>query len=85
MIKGETLYMQWNPYGGRMQEISPLETQFPHRSGNLFLIQYVNNWIEESPEAIERHVNFSRLFQIIPGRHSSIIEMLILAPIIQVM
>jgi hypothetical protein len=62
MIKGETLYMQWNPYGGRMQEISPLETQFPHRSGNLFLIQYVNNWIEESPEAIERHVNFSRLF-----------------------
>ncbi|PNX55098.1 reticuline oxidase-like protein, partial [Trifolium pratense] len=62
MIVGETLYMQWNPYGGRMGEIAPSETPFPHRAGNLFLIQYLNNWIEDSPEAIERHVNFSRLF-----------------------
>jgi len=62
MIEGETLYMQWNPYGGRMEEISPSETPFPHRAGNLFMIQYFNSWIEESTEAIERHVNFSRLF-----------------------
>jgi hypothetical protein len=62
MIESDTLYMQWNPYGGRMDEISPSETPFPHRAGNLFLIQYLNNWIDESPEAIERHVNFSRLF-----------------------
>jgi len=62
MIEGETLFMQWNPYGGRMEEILPSETPFPHRAGNLFLIQYLNIWIEESLEAIESHVNFSRSF-----------------------
>jgi len=62
MIEGETLSMQWNPYGGRMKEISPSETPFPHRAGNLFLIQYFKSWIDESPGDIERHVNFSRSF-----------------------
>ncbi|XP_058733889.1 berberine bridge enzyme-like 17 [Vicia villosa] len=62
MIEGDTLFMQWNPYGGRMEEILPSETPFPHRSGNLFLIGYLNNWIDESPESIERHMNFSRSF-----------------------
>ncbi|CAJ2678420.1 unnamed protein product [Trifolium pratense] len=62
MIEGETLHMQWNPYGGRMEEILSSETPFPHRAGNLFLIQYINTWIEQSPEVIDRHVNFSRLF-----------------------
>ena len=60
MIEGETLIMQWNPYGGRMEEILPSETPFPHRAGNLFLILYYNNWIKESSQAIDRHVNFSR-------------------------
>ena len=63
MIEGETLSMQWNPYGGRMKEISPSETPFPHRAGNLFLIQYFKSWIDESPGDIELHVNFSRSFQ----------------------
>ncbi|RHN62518.1 putative tetrahydroberberine oxidase [Medicago truncatula] len=62
MIEGETLSMQWNPYGGRMEEISPSKTPFPHRAGNLFMIQYFNSWTEECPKTIERHVNFSRLF-----------------------
>ncbi|TYH83505.1 hypothetical protein ES332_D02G136800v1 [Gossypium tomentosum] len=31
--------MQWNPYGGKMSEIPESSTAFPHRSGNLFLIQ----------------------------------------------
>jgi hypothetical protein len=62
MIKGENFFMQWNPYGGRMEEILSSETPFPHRAGNLFLIQYLNIWVEESPQVIERHVNFSRLF-----------------------
>ncbi|XP_058735504.1 berberine bridge enzyme-like 17 [Vicia villosa] len=62
MIEGETLFMQWNPYGGRMEEILPSETPFPHRAGNLFKIQYLNYWSDESSESIERHVNFSRSF-----------------------
>ncbi|MBA0798218.1 hypothetical protein Gohar_008831 [Gossypium harknessii] len=39
--------MQWNPYGGKMSEIPESSTAFPHRSGNLFLIQYVVYWSEE--------------------------------------
>ncbi|CAI8618132.1 unnamed protein product [Vicia faba] len=61
MIEGETMYMDWNPYGGRMEEILPSQTPFPHRAGNLFKIQYFNNWIDGSPKSIKRHVNFSRL------------------------
>ncbi|MBA0711094.1 hypothetical protein Golax_010323 [Gossypium laxum] len=39
--------MQWNPYGGKISEIPESSTAFPHRSGNLFLIQYVVYWSEE--------------------------------------
>ncbi|RHN50404.1 putative tetrahydroberberine oxidase [Medicago truncatula] len=62
MIEGEDLFMQWNPYGGRMKEILPSETPFPHRAGNLFLILYINIWSNESSEVSERHMNFSRSF-----------------------
>uniref|UniRef100_A0A7N0RE93 FAD-binding PCMH-type domain-containing protein n=1 Tax=Kalanchoe fedtschenkoi TaxID=63787 RepID=A0A7N0RE93_KALFE len=41
---GGNVSMQFNPYGGRMAEISPSETPFPHRAGNLWLIQYSSNW-----------------------------------------
>ncbi|KAL6206407.1 hypothetical protein ACLB2K_023655 [Fragaria x ananassa] len=44
----ETLQMQWNPYGGRMSEISQSETPFPHRAGNLFKIQYYTLWTNET-------------------------------------
>ncbi|CAI8618126.1 unnamed protein product [Vicia faba] len=62
MIEGQTLFMQWNPYGGRMEEILSSQTPFPHRAGNLFKIQYFNNWTDGSPKSIESHVNFSRSF-----------------------
>ncbi|CAL5213444.1 unnamed protein product [Lathyrus oleraceus] len=60
MIEGGSLFMQWNPYGGRMEEILPSETPFPHRAGNLFKIQYLNYWTDESSE--QRHMNISRSF-----------------------
>ncbi|KAL6198524.1 hypothetical protein ACLB2K_028313 [Fragaria x ananassa] len=44
----ETLQMQWNPYGGRMSEISQSATPFPHRAGNLFKIQYYTLWTNET-------------------------------------
>ncbi|XP_058733888.1 berberine bridge enzyme-like 17 [Vicia villosa] len=62
MMEGDTLFMEWNPYGGRMSEISSSETPFPHRAGILFSIGYIHYWIEKSPESIEHHVNFSRSF-----------------------
>lgn len=47
MINFGNMWMQWNPYGGRMSEISESETAFPHRAGNLFKIQYCALWEEE--------------------------------------
>ncbi|XP_057420967.1 berberine bridge enzyme-like 4 [Lotus japonicus] len=60
MIKGESVWMQWNPYGGKMEKISPFETPFPHRAGNLFLIQYSTFWTDA--KATDHYMNFSRSF-----------------------
>ncbi|KAL4290979.1 hypothetical protein GQ457_14G011320 [Hibiscus cannabinus] len=45
----------FNPYGGKMNEINATETPFPHRSGNLFKIQYSINWKEAGVEADTRN------------------------------
>nr|BAZ95781.1 daurichromenic acid synthase like protein1 [Rhododendron dauricum] len=60
----ESGYMIWTPYGGRMSEISEFEIPFPHRSGNLYLIQYMVTW--EAEEETEEHVNWiTRLYEYI--------------------
>lgn len=49
MIRSEgAVRMEWNPYGGKMYEISESETPFPHRVGNLFLIEYLTSWGEDA-------------------------------------
>lgn len=60
MIKVEPIWMQWNPYGGRMDEISATATPFPHRAGNLFKIEYSTTWIEEGIEATNHHTSLLR-------------------------
>lgn len=57
----ERLQMQWNPYGGRMSEISESETPFPHRAGNLFKIQYYTLWVNETDT--EKYLDLSRKFR----------------------
>ncbi|KAJ9705869.1 hypothetical protein PVL29_003800 [Vitis rotundifolia] len=52
--------MVLNPYGGRMSEIPASETPFPHRSGNIFKIQYSVTWQEEGTEADKKYVNSMR-------------------------
>ncbi|KAL4019414.1 hypothetical protein IC575_018159 [Cucumis melo] len=47
----------FNPYGGKMNEISALDTAFPRRAGNLFKIQYSVSWKEQGIEAEKSHVN----------------------------
>ncbi|PRQ29809.1 hypothetical protein RchiOBHm_Chr5g0017861 [Rosa chinensis] len=37
-LKIGKMAMQWNPYCGRMSEISESLTPFPHRAGNFFMI-----------------------------------------------
>ncbi|KAF1861603.1 hypothetical protein Lal_00025986 [Lupinus albus] len=56
------LKMEWNPYGGKMHEISSSETPFPHRAGNLFLIEYLTNWGEVGIQAKNHYLNISRSF-----------------------
>ncbi|XP_050222619.1 berberine bridge enzyme-like 17 [Mercurialis annua] len=58
MIKVGEMWIQFNPYGGKMSEISDCATPFPHRAGNICLIQYGLVWIEEG--IIENKLNSSR-------------------------
>ncbi|KAG6642500.1 hypothetical protein CIPAW_09G144200 [Carya illinoinensis] len=60
MEKGEKGWMQWNPYGGRMSEISESETPFPHRAGNIFKIQHFVQWVEEGTQAKNHYLKLSR-------------------------
>ncbi|XP_022716511.1 berberine bridge enzyme-like 17 [Durio zibethinus] len=58
----EDIFIQLNPYGGRMEEISESETAFAHRAGNLFKVQYTVLWSEADGGigAAERYVEMSR-------------------------
>ncbi|KAF7803908.1 berberine bridge enzyme-like 21 [Senna tora] len=47
----------FNPYGGKMNEISSDATPFPHRAGNLYKIQYSVNWEEPGDEADKNYTN----------------------------
>ncbi|EEF39185.1 Reticuline oxidase precursor, putative [Ricinus communis] len=58
MLKVGKMWMQWNPYGGRMSEIPETDTPFPHRAGYRFLIQYTLVWQDEG--IIEKQVNMLR-------------------------
>ncbi|KAL2341572.1 hypothetical protein Fmac_009512 [Flemingia macrophylla] len=54
MIELGQTSLVFNPYGGRMNEISVNATAFPHRAGNLFKIEYSVNW-EEPGVAAEKN------------------------------
>ncbi|KAL2343956.1 hypothetical protein Fmac_005241 [Flemingia macrophylla] len=62
MAKAKNMWMQWNPYGGAMEEILPTATPFPHRAGNLFLIQYNVFWTEDGQEATDFYLKAARSF-----------------------
>ncbi|KAJ1399179.1 FAD-binding, type 2 [Sesbania bispinosa] len=48
------------PFGGIMDKISESEIPFPHRSGNLYLIQYAVHWEQEGDEVAQGHVSWTR-------------------------
>ncbi|GLT35663.1 hypothetical protein SLA2020_100960 [Shorea laevis] len=53
-----TVWVVFNPYGGRMAEIKAMDTDpMPHRAGNLFKIQYSSPWTEPSKEAAKNNTN----------------------------
>ncbi|TQD86651.1 hypothetical protein C1H46_027777 [Malus baccata] len=54
MLELDSLQLMLTPYGGRMSEIYDWEIPFPHRKGNLFEIQYVDNWVDD--KETEEHI-----------------------------
>ncbi|XP_010685265.2 berberine bridge enzyme-like 4 [Beta vulgaris subsp. vulgaris] len=59
-ILDNILLLQWNPYGGRMNEIEANATAFPHRAGNLFKIQYITLWQDDSAETTSKNLEATR-------------------------
>ncbi|KAL4338785.1 hypothetical protein AHAS_Ahas12G0244900 [Arachis hypogaea] len=59
-IESEVMIMEWNPYGGRMWDIPASATPFPHRSGNLFQIQYMITWYQDGEDTINHNLNILR-------------------------
>ncbi|RZC12168.1 Berberine bridge enzyme-like 9 [Glycine soja] len=47
----------FNPYGGKMGEISEFETPFPHRAGNIYEIQYSVSWNEEGEDVANQYLS----------------------------
>ncbi|RDX87375.1 Berberine bridge enzyme-like 26, partial [Mucuna pruriens] len=58
--ESQSFFVQFTPYGGRMDNHSESEIPFPHRSGNIFHIHYAVRWLEEGSEVFERYINMSR-------------------------
>ncbi|KAJ0914779.1 putative tetrahydroberberine oxidase [Helianthus annuus] len=56
----ENVMLAFNPYGGRMSEISEFAKPFPHRSGNIAKIHYLTIWEEHGIEAENRYLNYTR-------------------------
>lgn len=58
MIELKIPMLTFNPYGGRMAEIPASATPFPHRAGNLWMVQYAASW--SSPEESEHVIDSMR-------------------------
>ncbi|XP_062095179.1 tetrahydroberberine oxidase-like [Humulus lupulus] len=58
LYEDEGSFLIWSPYGGRMSQISDSEIPFPHRSGNLYGIQYMVTWNSENET--ENHIGWMK-------------------------
>ncbi|XP_073268398.1 tetrahydroberberine oxidase-like [Populus alba] len=58
LLEEEASMLILTPYGGRMSEMSDSEIPFPHRSGNIFKIQYLITW--DVAGETERHLKWMR-------------------------
>ncbi|KAL4579382.1 hypothetical protein LXL04_015525 [Taraxacum kok-saghyz] len=53
----ENVLVVIEPHGGRMSEIDAAEIPYPHRDGNLYIIQYFTRWMDEDSDACEKNVD----------------------------
>ncbi|KAI6703154.1 hypothetical protein NL676_012290 [Syzygium grande] len=63
--------MIWNPYGGKMAEISESAIPFPHRAGVLYKIQHITAWNTGGNEVAPKHVSWIRSFYSYMARYVS--------------
>ncbi|XP_022954548.1 berberine bridge enzyme-like 18 [Cucurbita moschata] len=56
----ETPQIIFIPYGGKMSEISELETPFSHRGEYSYKIGYTTSWVERGIDAENKHLNWIR-------------------------
>ncbi|KAI7756338.1 hypothetical protein M8C21_007893 [Ambrosia artemisiifolia] len=61
MVELERVGFIFNPYGGRMAEISEFAKPFPHRAGNIAKIQYTLDWTEYGVDIANRYINLTRV------------------------
>ncbi|KAL3742437.1 hypothetical protein ACJRO7_017850 [Eucalyptus globulus] len=54
--------MIWDPYGGKMAEISESAIPFPHRAGVLYMIQHTTGWTTGGNLVAPKHVSWIRSF-----------------------
>ncbi|ESQ52086.1 hypothetical protein EUTSA_v10016482mg [Eutrema salsugineum] len=57
------VWMQWNPWGGKMAEIESDATPFVHRGGNIFMIEHFMNWYRPGDELEEQFLAIARSFK----------------------
>lgn len=60
LLEEDSPLMIFNPYGGRMSNISESEIPFPHRKGVIFKIQYLSLWNDDKPESAAKHMDWIR-------------------------
>ncbi|KAG8381042.1 hypothetical protein BUALT_Bualt06G0079700 [Buddleja alternifolia] len=52
--------VQFSPYGGRINDLSETQTPFPHRAGNIYMIEYGIHWDEARISESQKHINWIR-------------------------
>ncbi|KAG8381037.1 hypothetical protein BUALT_Bualt06G0079100 [Buddleja alternifolia] len=57
---GWLVEVQFSPYGGRINDLSETQTPFPHRAGNMYMIEYGIHWDEARISESQKHINWIR-------------------------
>ncbi|KAK9059732.1 hypothetical protein SSX86_020436 [Deinandra increscens subsp. villosa] len=59
----ENQMVTFSPLSGRMEEISEFAKPFPHRAGNIAMIEYETYWNQTGTKAANKYREFSRMMQ----------------------
>ncbi|KAI7730718.1 hypothetical protein M8C21_017424 [Ambrosia artemisiifolia] len=59
-LEGDKPVLIMEPHGGKMDEIDETSIPYPHRKGNLYSIQYFEQWQDDSTESSEKRISWMR-------------------------